>query len=102
MSRCLLLIILSAIGLASAFAGLQVYPQDLLPVEALEKLEESARSDCSICARQLQKEAFEMLSFALDPGRVIQTTSACLLTRDPSGASDQLPGRYSPDCAGPE
>jgi hypothetical protein len=89
-TKWLVFIWLSSMGLASALAARQEFPPDLLPVEALQKLEESAVSDCAICARQLQKEAFEMLSFALEPGRMIQTSPTCLLRGDSFKASNLL------------
>ena len=90
MLRCLALVLLGTIGMASAQAEPETYLEGLLPMEALEKLVESGNSDCPICVRQLQKEAFEILSFTLEPGRVIHTTRECLLIRSKSLASNEL------------
>lgn len=64
--------------------------EDLLPIDALEKLGESAAATCPTCVRQLQKEAFEILSRSVHPGRVIRTSARCRLTRSDSCEANEL------------
>lgn len=84
------LVLLCVMALGILLTGTGAWPETLLPMDALEKLGESAEETCPTCVRALQKEAFGTLSHALDPGRVIRTAPGCMLVRNDWCAANEL------------
>lgn len=61
-----------------------------LPETALRLLAESAVDSCSICTRQLQERAYDLLDRQFSPEKILATTASCLLRRSPSTEENEL------------
>jgi hypothetical protein len=61
-----------------------------LPEPALRLLAESAADSCSICARQLREQAYDLLDREFPLEKILVTTPSCLLLRSPRGEENEL------------
>ena len=61
-----------------------------LPEPALRLIAESAAESCSICARQLQDRAYDLLDRDFPLGRFLTTAESCLLLRSSSAEENEL------------
>jgi hypothetical protein len=61
-----------------------------LPEEAFSLLAEAAAQDCTLCAKQMQQEAFHILTDRFKPGDIIKSNDSCLFVRTQQCGPNEL------------
>jgi hypothetical protein len=61
-----------------------------LPEEAFSLLVEAAAQDCILCAKQMQQEAFHILTDRFKPGDIIKSNHFCLFVRTSQCGPNEL------------
>jgi len=87
--RRIFLLLIPAFILVSFSCGQAQAPLSL-PDPPLRLLAESAAESCSICARQLREQAYDLLDREFPPERFLATTDSCLLVRSPEAEENEL------------